>query len=307
MKLEVLDASATRARLPAEVLLGALAQAMRARRAGTLIAPERTVLPLAEGATYLAMPAVDVTLAISKLITVHPANPSRGLPTIRGQVLVTDAVRGAPLALLDGPTVTARRTAGVSLLALRRFAPSPRAVAIIGTGAQAIEHARMLAETGLAAELHLAARRPESGPALADALRAEGLTIACHGHARSADALAALRDGDAVICLTTATEPVLPNELPDAVLAIGAGAFKPHMAELPAALLARRTIVVDDLGGARHEAGDLLRAGIDWSRVDELADWIDAPERRPSGQGVVVKTVGQAAWDLAAAHVACGA
>jgi len=306
MSLEVLDASATRARLPAAVLLGALAQAMRARRAGTLLAPERTVLPLADGAAYLAMPAVDATLAISKLITVHPANPSRGLPTIRGQVLVTSASDGAPLALLDGPTVTARRTAGVSLLALRRFAAA-KAVAIIGTGAQAVEHARMLAETGLAAELHLAARQPQSGPALAESLRAEGLTITCHGHARSADALAALRDGDAVICLTTATEPVLPDDLPDGVLAIGAGAFKPHMAELPAALLARRTIVVDDLAGARHEAGDLLRAGIDWSRVDEMADWIDVPERQPSGQGVVVKTVGQAAWDLAAAHVACGA
>lgn len=306
MNLEVLDAAATRARLPAQVLLGALAQAMRARRAGTLLAPERTVLPLADGAAYLAMPAVDATLAISKLITVHPGNPARGLPTIRGQVLVTDVLDGAPLALLDGPTVTARRTAGVSLLALRRFA-TPRAIAIIGTGAQAIEHARMLAETGLAAELHCAARRPESGPALAASLRAEGLTLDCQGHARTTDALAALRDGDAVICLTTATEPVLPDDLPEGVIAIGAGAFKPHMAELPAALLARRSIVVDDLAGARHEAGDLLRAGIDWSRVDELADWIDAPDRRASPHGVVVKTVGQAAWDLAAAHVACGA
>ncbi|MGA0608678.1 delta(1)-pyrroline-2-carboxylate reductase family protein [Caldimonas sp. KR1-144] len=302
--LEVLDPDATRARLPAAVLLGALAQAMRARRAGTLHAPERSVLPLAEGASYLAMPAADATLAICKLITVHPANPSRGLPTIRGQVLVTDAASGASLALLDGPTVTARRTAGVSLLALRRFA-APRAVAIIGTGAQAIEHARMLAETGLASELHLAARRPDAGPALAESLRAEGLTINCHGHAGVLDALAALGEGDAVICLTTATEPVLPDDLPDGVLAIGAGAFKPHMAELPAALLARRDIVVDDLTGARHEAGDLLRAGIDWSRVDELADWIDAPGRRPSRPGVAVKTVGQAAWDLAAAHVAC--
>ncbi|RZT93743.1 delta(1)-pyrroline-2-carboxylate reductase family protein [Rivibacter subsaxonicus] len=297
------DATATRELLPAAALVDAVAAAMRARRAGTLQAPPRLVLPLAGGqGSYLAMPAADARLAICKLVSVHPDNPARGLPTIHGQVLVSDAANGVPLALLDGPTVTARRTAAVSLLALRLFGTPGvgNQVTLIGAGPQALEHARMLAELGWAGRLHLVARQPGSAQRLAQTLRDEGQPAECVVHASVSGALAGC---EAVICLTTATAPVLPEQLPAATLVIGAGAFKPQMAEISPGLLAMRTIVVDDLDGARHEAGDLLQAGVDWQRVSELADWLDGGVAR-SPHGVVVKTVGQAAWDLAAAHVA---
>ena len=87
-------------------------------------------------------------------------------------------------------------------------------------------------------------------------------------------------------------------------LAVGVGAFKPDMVEFPAALLHSRQIVVDDLAGARHEAGDLIQAGIDWSQVRELAGMLDQPPPTGAGSLPVFKTVGQAAWDLAAARVA---
>lgn len=302
------DASATRALLPAAALVEAVAAAMRARRAGTLQAPPRSVLSLAGGqGSYLAMPAADDRLAICKLLSVHPGNPARGLPTIHGQVLVSDARTGVPQALLDGPTVTARRTAAVSLIALRRFGMpgAGRQIALIGAGPQALEHARMLAELGWAGGLRIVARQPGSAQRLAQTLRDEGLLLECVTPATVADALT---DADAVICLTTATAPVLPAQLPAAMLVIGAGAFKPQMAEIAPGLLATRTIVVDDLDGARHEAGDLLQAGVDWQQVSELADWLDleASGKSAAPAGVVVKTVGQAAWDLAAAHVAIG-
>jgi 1-piperideine-2-carboxylate/1-pyrroline-2-carboxylate reductase [NAD(P)H] len=121
---------------------------------------------------------------------------------------------------------------------------------------------------------------------------------------------------DLVIALTTSRTPVIPAHLPAQTLAIGVGAFKPDMAELPSALLHSRSIVVDDLAGARHEAGDLLQAKVDWSQVRSLADLLQTP-RSPSAAGLpalvalpalpalpIFKTVGQAAWDLAAARVA---
>ena len=79
----------------------------------TVKVPPRMVLPLAGGGSYFVMPATDATLAISKLITFIPDNAGRGLPSIQGDVVVFDASTGQRLCILDGPTVTARRTAAV--------------------------------------------------------------------------------------------------------------------------------------------------------------------------------------------------
>ena len=49
-----------------------------------------------------------------KLVTVMPANAARGLPTIHAVVAWFDADSGEPLAILDGPTVTAMRTGAAS-------------------------------------------------------------------------------------------------------------------------------------------------------------------------------------------------
>jgi 1-piperideine-2-carboxylate/1-pyrroline-2-carboxylate reductase [NAD(P)H] len=100
--------------------------------------------------------------------------------------------------------------------------------------------------------------------------------------------------------------PVIPANLPPHMLAVGVGAFKPDMAEFPAELLHARSIVVDHLAGARHEAGDLLRAQIDWSRVRELASVVTEGIRQ-DGAPPLFKTVGHAAWDLAASRVALAA
>ena len=59
------------------------------------------------------------------------------------------------------------------------------------------------------------------------------------------------------------------------------------------------------MASARGEAGDFLRAGVDWGAVTALEDILDAPPR-PAGP-VVFKTVGHALFDLAAAKLACRA
>ncbi|WP_428423544.1 delta(1)-pyrroline-2-carboxylate reductase family protein [Methylibium sp.] len=298
--MQTFDAPATRTLLPAAALVSAVAAAMRARRAGKITAPERLTLSLPGGGRYLVMPAADDELAITKLVAVHPANPARGLPTIHAQLVVADARDGRALMLLDGPTVTARRTAAVTALGLRVLGASPvRSVALLGTGAQALEHARLLAELGEVSALHLVGRTRAQAEACAEALGAElgGVTLTAH-----ATLAGALDAAQAVVTLTTSLRPVLPEHLPAALLVVGVGAFTPQMAELPPALLRSRRVIVDALEGARSEAGDLIQAAIDWSQVSELVDHLDEPA--PAGAAPVFKTVGQAAWDLAAAHVA---
>ncbi|MBA3597480.1 MAG: delta(1)-pyrroline-2-carboxylate reductase family protein [Methylibium sp.] len=298
--MPVFDAAATRALLPAAALVEAVIQAMRARRAGSLNAPERLALPLPAEGSYLVMPAADAELAITKLVTVHPHNSGCGLPTIQGLVLVTDAGNGQPLMLLDGPTLTARRTAAVTALGLRVLSRQPlRSVALVGTGAQALEHARLLAELGGLERVEVVGRDQARVAAFVDAV-----VLSCPGvRLRAAVSIdEALSRVDAVVTLTTATRPVLPDGLRDELLVVGVGAFQPHMAELPPSLLRLRAVVVDALPGARHEAGDLIQAGIDWGSVTELVDHLDVSGA--PGPAPVFKTVGQAAWDLAAAHVA---
>jgi 1-piperideine-2-carboxylate/1-pyrroline-2-carboxylate reductase [NAD(P)H] len=67
-------------------------------------------------------------------------------------------------------------------------------------------------------------------------------------------------------------------------------------------------LYVDDPVNARAEAGDLLRAGVDWQQVRSIAQAIGAGAGAPTGsvpsKPVLFKTVGSAAWDLAAARVA---
>ncbi len=298
--LPTFDAAATRALLPAAARVEAVIRAMRARRAGSLNAPERLTLPLPAEGSYLVMPAADAELAITKLVTVHPHNSGCGLPTIQGLVLVTDAGNGQPLMLLDGPTLTARRTAAVTALGLRVLSRQPlRSVALVGTGAQALEHARLLAELGELERVEVVGRDQARAAAFVDAV-----ALSCPGvRLRAAVSIdEALGRVDAVVTLTTATRPVLPDGLHDKLLVVGVGAFRPDMAELPPSLLRSRSVVVDALPGARHEAGDLIQAGIDWGNVTELVDHLDVSGA--PGPAPVFKTVGQAAWDLAAAHVA---
>jgi len=302
--MRVLDAKATAAALPYEPLIAAVAAAMRARRAGTLSAPDRTVLPLPAGGTYLVMPAVDARLAVTKLVTVHPANRAAGLPTIHAQVLVADAATGQPLAMLDGPTVTARRTAALTVLGIRTLACAPvEELTLVGTGAQASAHAAAFAQTLSLRTLRIVGRTPEQAQRWCEAN--EGLATRSMQLVPEASIDSALAHSQCVVTATTSRTPVLPEEaLRAELLVVGVGAFKPELAEIPPGAARSRRVVVDDLHGARTEAGDLLQAGIDWSRVGEL---VDALDRSAPREGVIFKTVGHAAWDHAAAAVACRA
>ena len=61
-----------------------------------------------------------------------------------------------------------------------------------------------------------------------------------------------------------------------------------------------------DTADARHEAGDLLQAGLDVEAFPTLADRVRG-RSSPRGKGpVLFKSCGWAGWDLAAARAAIG-
>jgi 1-piperideine-2-carboxylate/1-pyrroline-2-carboxylate reductase [NAD(P)H] len=85
------------------------------------------------------------------------------------------------------------------------------------------------------------------------------------------------------------------------------GAFTPIMVELGQDLCrhfqAQGRIVVDTVD-ARHEAGDLLRAGLDVAQYSTLADVVRNKDMTRKGP-ILFKSCGWAGWDLAAARAAC--
>jgi 1-piperideine-2-carboxylate/1-pyrroline-2-carboxylate reductase [NAD(P)H] len=277
-------------------LLEALAAASAEYDGGRILSPERLIVPMGDGGAMLSMPATARDIGIHKLVNVQPANTRRGLPTIHGTVTVCDAATGRPLCMLDAPEVTGRRTAAVSLLAIRTLlGRGPREVLIFGTGAQARHHLAALAA------LHHGCRVWVRGVDAAGAERFCRDVRAIHPNVAACPA--AIPAGvDAVIAVTTSTEPVYDEPARADRVVVGVGAFRPDMAEIGNATLDGSDLYADDPAGARHEAGDLIRAGADWSSVRSLGALLAGA--RTAGRPAVFKSVGTAAWDLAAARVA---
>jgi len=297
--MKILSATTTAALLPYEVLAGTLARVVLDARAGRAAAPERAVHPLPEGGTLLLMPAWDQRLGVLKRVSVHPANPERGLAQVQAEVLVFDVRTGEAKLLLDGAVVTARRTAALSLLAVQRLAAKPpERVLVLGAGTQARAHLEAIS-TLRPGRVFVYNRTFSRAAELAAYGRKLGLAMQT---VPIPDKVAS--EVELIVSATSSAEPVVPEEVADNTLIIAVGAFTPRMAELPAALVKQSQVFVDTLPGARAEAGDLLQAGVDWTKVRTLGDVLE--EGPPADGPVVFKSVGSALWDLAAARLIYG-
>ena len=272
----------------------------------TVAVPPRLVQALPSGASLFVMPAADAQLAITKLITFVADNPARGLPAIQGDVVVFDAQDGRRLQVLHGPTVTARRTAAVSLLAARELAPAPHGrLLIVGAGVQGRAHLEAFVQGLGVREVWVASRSPAS----AQALVAHAQQLGVQAQAVS-DADAALAECTLVVSCTSAQAVALRAPPRQDAFVAAVGAFTPRMVEwapeVCRAIAAHGRVVVDTRD-ADHEAGDLIQAGLPVADFPTLADvvaqrtvWPPAHARGP----VFFKSCGWAGWDLAAARCA---
>src|SRR5687768_14897319 len=100
---------------------------------------------------FRAMPALGGGHALLKWVTSFPGNPARGLPTVTGLVLLSDAETGQLEAVLDAAAVTALRTAAAGVLAADALCRAGASTyAVIGCGVNGAETARMLVARGAA-------------------------------------------------------------------------------------------------------------------------------------------------------------
>jgi ornithine cyclodeaminase len=264
--------------------------------------PPRLVQPLYSGGSLFVMPASDQRLAITKLITFVADNPARQLPAIQGDVVVFDAINGKRLCVLDGPTVTARRTAAVSLLAAQMLAPNPDGkLLIVGAGVQGRSHLEAFAQ-GLGVKEVMVASRSRAS---ADALVQHAINLGLQAQVVD-NADEALAECSLVVTATSAQHIAMRSRPRDDAFVCAVGAFSPRMVEWSPEVcvhMAQHGRIVVDTRDADHEAGDLLQAGLDVPCFASLQDLVQKPHEFTNKAGsVFFKSCGWAGWDLAAAR-----
>ncbi len=294
--MRTLNAVETAAALPYGALVEALLQMFERERRGEAHAAPRTSVALAGGGVLLLMPAADPRFAALQTVTVHADNAARGLPVVQGEVTLMDAATGTRLLAMDGNVLTARRTAALSLAgAARAGRIGGDSMLLIGAGVQARAHAEAFAQAWGVQRLWIHGRSPAHAEQLVRHMRALGVDASV-----VSDPAAVSEDADVIVAATNASSPVVPSRVWPNATVIAVGAYRADMAEVPPELVRRCAVFVDTLEGARTEAGDLIQAGIDWSTVQAFATAAPAVKDRP----VLIKTVGHALWDLAAAQLA---
>jgi ornithine cyclodeaminase len=196
-----------------------------------------------------------------KVASVAPGNAARGLPRIQASYLLFDADTLSLVAVLDGTALTTLRTPAVSVAAVRRrllASSGPLRLAVFGTGPQAHGHVATLsaALTPYRALETVTYLVRDVGRTRAGAPGDSGLaTIG----SRQADDV--LRAADVVVCATSARDPLFDAGLVrDTAVVIAVGSHEPDVREVPSALCARATVVVEDAATALREAGDVCLA-----------------------------------------------
>jgi len=308
--MQVLDADAVRARLPWPVVMAALDEALGAQVHAPLRSSHRIEVAGKPAATLLTMPAWRAGRAIGvKLVTVFPGNAEAGKRSVAALYALFDASDGAPIALLDGDELTARRTAGASAYAATRLArDDARQLLVVGAGRIAralIDAYRFIRPIRRVDIWSRTIAHAES--TAEDCLRAGIPARSCQ------DLEPAVAAADIVCCATLSTTPlVLGGWLKPGVHLDLVGAFSKAMRETDDDALRRAdVIVVDDRTAALAEGGEIVQAiasgAIDVRRIAaELRDLARGahPGRTRSDQITVFKSVGFALEDLAAAEAA---
>jgi alanine dehydrogenase len=247
---------------------------------------------------FRAMPAIGDGHAVLKWVTSFPGNPARGLPTVTGLVLLSDAEEGRLLAVLDAAAVTALRTAAAGVLAADTLCRSEaESYAVIGCGINGAETARMLVAHGVT-------------PSVWDVDEGRRRFVAERVGARVAASAAEALACEVVITVTPGAEVLYPEDS----LAAGQhvslmGADGPGKAEVAIAELARAHLFCDDWEQASH--GGELAAGVaagvvTLDSVTEIGAVLtgEADGRRSAGDVTLFDSTGLAIQDLAIAKVA---
>lgn len=235
-----------------------------------------------------------------------PRNPGRfGLPTIQGVVVLCDAERGRPLAIMDSTELTALRTAAATGVAAKYLArPDSKVAAVCGCGVQGRAQLRALAQV-LPIERVCAfdrddARAESFAREMSEELRVEVRAVR--------ELRAAAGESDVVVTCTPSRQPVLTLEdIRPGTFVAAVGADNPVKQELDPWLMPSAKIVVDileqcaSIGDLHHAlaAGAVTKDDVHAGLGEIVAG--RKPGRASDEEVVIFDSTGTALQDVAAA------
>ena len=247
---------------------------------------------------FRAMPALGGGHALLKWVTSFPGNPERGLPTVTGLVLLSNAETGQLEAVLDAGSVTALRTAAAGVIAADALARDDAvSVAVIGCGVNGAETVRMLVAHGRI-------------PIVWDVDPARRELVASELDARVAESLDDALACDIVITVTPGHTVLFPSgSLRPGQHVSLMGADGPGKAEAAIGELARARLFCDDWVQASHGgelAGAVDEGVVTRDTVTELGSVLagESEGRRSRDDVTLFDSTGLAIQDLAIARAA---
>ena len=245
---------------------------------------------------FRAMPALGGGHALLKWVTSFPGNPARGLPTVSGLVVLSNAETGLVEAVLDAGAVTALRTGAAATLAAEALGLSG-AAAVVGAGVNGRAAARSLKACG---------REVAVWDVDAERRRAVAAELGVSVAASEEDALGA----QILVTVTPGREVLLSEGSLRAGQHVSLmGADGPGKAEIAVAEIARVRVFCDEWEQASH-GGELAAAvdagAITRADVTELGAVLtgDAEGRRSDEEITIFDSTGLAIQDLAIAIAA---
>ncbi|MFM7328558.1 MAG: ornithine cyclodeaminase family protein [Bacteroidota bacterium] len=298
LKDELLDQLLT----PAQ-LVDAVQAAMLADEAGSHSVPQRAHINFGKN-TILLMPAIGPDGFGTKVVSVMPGNPAKGLPMISGSYLLNDADTGAILAMMSTAKLTALRTGAIGGVGARILtAPDLNSFVLVGCGVQSRMLARCICAVRPIHEIICVTRGEESFLRFRDELQPilPGVTIR-----READVRTAIAGTQLVVAATTSAEPVLPDdpELLEGKTYISIGSYRKDMQEFPNAVYRLAGAILIDANGIRNEVGDVInplaKELVSSDQVFTLGSVL-TKKHTVTGKTIVFKSAGYALFDLFAA------
>jgi alanine dehydrogenase len=276
----------------------AVREAFVAYALGEWAMPPKVYVPAYPEGDFRAMPALGAGHALLKWVTSFPANPARGLPTVTGLVLLSDASNGTLRAVLDAGAVTALRTGAAAVLAAETLGRADAgAAAVVGAGV----NGRAVAATFVARGRDVLIWDVDTRRARAVATELACAVPESREQALAADLVVTVTPGSEIVFAAGALEPGQHVSL--------MGADGPGKAEIAVEELARARVFCDDWVQASHN-GDLVHAVqagvVARGDVTELGPVLagEAAGRRSDDEITVFDSTGLAIQDLAIALAA---
>jgi alanine dehydrogenase len=292
-------------------LIVALEEAFAAYEHGNVQMPAKSYIDLPEyNGDFRSMPAYmdagDWDAAGIKWVNVHTDNPDKGLPTVLGTMVYSDPTNALPLAIMDGTTLTRKRTGAAAAVATDHLAvEDASSLGIVGAGVQSYTQLEAISvvrdiDTVVVSDVRDAAIQ-RFIDRFEDEFDVRGGSVA---EAASCDVLSTV---------TPVEDPIVPADaVGDHTHVNAMGADAPDKHELADDLLTNATIVIDDHEQCTHSgeinvpyAAGLLTDDDIYAELGEIVTDAVAGRGESGGpEGVTVfDSTGLAIQDVAAAHV----